>query len=87
MNESLRLAAWLDANAKHMRYEEEMIQMKKAARVMRHLEREISSNIDALQSAHEMLAEMRKMIEEAGGVPKQETIGAAQRVPMSGLWR
>lgn len=87
MNESLRLAAWLDANAKHMKYEEEAVQMRKAARMMRHLEREIESNLDALQSAHEMLAEMRKMLEEVAGVSKQETVGEAKRLPVPGLWR
>jgi predicted nucleic acid-binding Zn-ribbon protein len=84
MNEALRLAAWLDANAKHMKYEEEQIQMRKAARELRSLDREIKSNLDALQSAHEMLAEMRKMLED---VSKQEAVGSGPRIPMPGLWR
>lgn len=84
MNNALRLAAWLDANSKHMRYEEEAIQMRKAAKELRSLDKEIKSNLDALQSAREMLAEMRKMIED---VQKQETAGIGQGVPMPVLWR
>jgi len=84
MNEAARLAAWLDANAKHMKYEDEQIQMRKAARELRSLDREIKSNLDALQSAHEMLAEMRKMLED---VSKQEAVRGGPRIPMPGLWR
>lgn len=87
MNESLRIAAWLDANAKHMKYEEERVQMHKAARMIRILENEINSNLDALQKAHDILGEMKAFIQEAAGVPKQEAIREAQRFTMPSLWR
>jgi hypothetical protein len=84
MNEASRLAAWLEANAKHMDYEEEAIQMRKAARQLRRLEEEVKANLEALQSAHEMLAEMRKVLE---GVSKQEATGDRKRFSLSMLWR
>jgi hypothetical protein len=87
MNESLRLAAWLSANAKHMRYQPESEQMIKAARQLRILDVEINSNIKALEQAQKMLAEMRAMLEEVSGVPEQEIIRALARIPVSGLWR
>ena len=87
MNESLRSAAWLDANAKHMKYEEERIQMHNAARIIRVLEREIQSNLDALQKAHEILSEMRDFVEEAAGVQKQKVVRETPRITMSSLWR
>lgn len=84
MNEASRLAAWLEANAKHMDYEEEAIQMRKAAMQLRRLEEEVKANLEALQSAHEMLAEMRKVLE---GVSKQEATGDRKRFSLSMLWR
>lgn len=87
MNEPLRIAAWLDANAKHMKYEEERIQMHKAARIIRTLEKEVQSDLEALQKAHEMLSEMKSFIQEAADVSKQEAVREAPRVTMSSLWR
>ena len=87
MNESMRVAAWLDANAKHMKYEEERTQMHKAARIIRVLEKEIQSNLDALQKAHEILAEMKGFVEEAAGVQKQKVVRETPRITMSSLWR
>ena len=87
MNESLRLAAWLSANAKHMRYQPESDQMMKAARQLRILDAEINSNIKALGQAQKMLAEMRAMLEEVSGVPEQEIVRALARIPVSGLLR
>ena len=87
MNESLRLAAWLDANAKHMKYEDERVQMHRAAKVIRALEQEIHSNLDALQKAHEILAEMKSFVEEAAGVQKQKAFRETPRFTVSSLWR
>jgi aspartate-semialdehyde dehydrogenase len=87
MNDSLRLAAWLSANAKHMRYEQESAQMKLAARQLRVLDAEINSNIKALKEAQKMLAEMRAMLEEVSGVPEQEVARTITRVPVSIVWR
>lgn len=87
MNESLRVAAWLDANAKHMKYDDERVQMHKAAKIIRILEREIESNLDALQTAHEMLAEMKSFIQEAAGVQEQKAVREATRLSMPSLWR
>ena len=87
MNESLRLATWLTANAKHMRYQPESEQMIKAARQLRSLDSEIDSNIKALEQARKMLAEMRAMLEEVSGVPEQEVVRALTRVTVPVLWR
>lgn len=87
MNEALRLAAWLDANAKHMKYDEERIQMHKAAKMIRGLEKEVQSDLEALQKAHEMLAEMKHFIQEAAGVQKQEASGSGKGVTLPVLWR
>lgn len=64
MSEALRLAAWLTAHAKFMKYEEERIEMMKAARMLRSFENEINSNLEALRKARDLLSEMRKMIED-----------------------
>ena len=87
MNESKRLAAWLDAHAKYMKHQDEQSEMRRAARRLRSLDHEIQSNLDALQKAHEMLAEMKSMLQEVAGVPKQEDPGEAKRVALSGMWR
>ena len=84
MNEAKRLAAWLDANAKHMKYEEEAIQMRKAARLIRSMERDIEANIDALEKAHEMLQEIKGFIHE---LSEQETAGGRKRISLPVLWR
>ena len=99
MNESLRLAAWLSANAKHMRYQPESEQMVKASRQLHILDAEIYSNIKTLEKAQKMLVEMRAMIEEAqkmvadmravlkevSGVPEQEIVREVTGVPVSSL--
>ena len=59
MNESFRLAAWLDAHAKYMKFEEERIEMRRAARALRSMENEIIGNLEALQKAHELLKEVK----------------------------
>lgn len=59
MNESFRLAAWLDAHAKFMKHQEEQNEMRRAARTLRSLENEILSNLEALQSAHKTLKEIK----------------------------
>lgn len=87
MKESKRLAAWLDAHAKYMKHQDEQSEMRRAARQLRSLEHEIESNLDALQKAHEMLAEMKSMLQEVAGVPKQEAPREAKRITLSGLWR
>ena len=84
MNEAVRLAAWLDANAKHMKYEDEQVQMRKAARELRNLNREIQSNLEALQKAKTMLQEIKGLAYE---LSKQEAPGGGQRLPLPGLWR
>lgn len=84
MNEAIRLAAWLDANAKHMKYEEEAIQMRKAARELRNLNREIQSNLEALNKAKTMLQEIKGLAYE---LSKQETPGGGKRIALPGLWR
>lgn len=85
MNGTLRLAAWLEANAKHMKFEDERIQMCRAARELRSLDREIKSNLDALQEAHEALALARKKLN--GDISEQEITRTVAGVPVSGLWR
>jgi hypothetical protein len=101
MNESLRLAAWLSANAKHMRYQQESDHMMKASRQLRMLDSEIYSNIKTLEKAQKILIEMRAMLEEGqkmvadmrnmlkevSGVPEQEIVREVTGVPVSGLWR
>jgi hypothetical protein len=84
MNQTLRLAAWLEANAKHMKFQDEHVQMIRAARELRNLDREISSNLQALQGAHEILAEMKKMLLEVadGKLSEQEIIRSGQRLSM-----
>ena len=84
MNEAVRLAAWLDANAKHMKYEDEQVQMRKAARELRNLNREIQSNLEALQKAKTMLQEIKGLAYE---LSKQEAPGGGQRLSLPGLWR
>lgn len=84
MNEAVRLAAWLEANAKHMKYEEEQIQMIKAARELRTLNREIQSNLEALNKAKTMLQEIKGLAYE---LSKQETPGGGKRIALPGLWR
>lgn len=89
MNQTLRLAAWLEANAKHMKFQDEHTQMIRAARELRTLDKEIKSNLDALQSAREMLAEMKKMLLEAadGKLQEQEIIRSSQRLSLPVVWR
>lgn len=84
MNEAIRLAAWLEANAKHMKYEEEQIQMIKAARELRTLNREIQSNLEALNKAKTMLQEIKGLAYE---LSKQEAPGGGKRIALPGLWR
>lgn len=59
LDSAKRLAAWLDANAKHMKYEEEAVQMRKAAQMLRFLDNEVSNNLESLAKAHEMLREIK----------------------------
>lgn len=86
MNQTLRLAAWLEANAKHMKFQDEHVQMIRAARELRNLDREISSNLQALQGAHEMLAEMKKMLIEVADID-QEVTRNGKKVLLPALWR
>ena len=87
LDEALRLAAWLQANAKHMKYEDERVQMIKAARMLRFLDSEINNNLESLCKARTMLAEMKEMLEKVYGLPKQEAPGSGKGVSMSSLWR
>lgn len=41
MTEALRMAAWLEANAKYMKYTDEISEMRRAARIMRELHYEL----------------------------------------------
>ena len=41
MSEALRMAAWLEANAKYMKYQNEIAEMRRAARIMRELHNEL----------------------------------------------
>ena len=41
MSEALRMAAWLDANAKYMKYQNEIAEMRRAARIIRELHDEL----------------------------------------------
>jgi hypothetical protein len=84
MNENLRLSTWLRANAKHMKFEEERLEMIRAARALVKLDQEVSANLKALESAHEIMKEMRGMLED---VSKQEAVGAGPRFSMPKLWR
>jgi len=86
MNQTLRLAAWLEANAKHMNFQDEHVQMIRAAKELRNLDREISSNLKALQGAHEMLAEMKKMLIEVTDID-QEVTRNGKKVLLPTLWR
>jgi len=86
MNQTLRLAAWLEANAKHMNFQDEHVQMIRAAKELRNLDREISSNLKALQGAHEMLAEMKKMLIEVTDID-QEVTRNGKKVLLPALWR
>jgi len=86
MNQTLRLAAWLEANAKHMNFQDEHVQMIRAAKELRNLDREISSNLKALQGAHEMLAEMKKMLIEFTDID-QEVTRNGKKVLLPTLWR
>ena len=87
LDEALRLAAWLDANAKHMEYEDEAVQMRKAANMLRFLDSEVNNNLESLRKAREMLAEMKDMLEKVYGLPKQEAPGSGKGVALPGLWR
>ena len=89
MNQTLKLAAWLEANAKHMEYQDEHVQMMRAAKELRTLDREIKSNLDALQGARDMLSEMKKMLLEAadGKLQEQEIIRSGQRLSLPVVWR
>ncbi len=41
MSEALRMAAWLEANAKYMKYTNEIAEMRRAARIIRELHDEL----------------------------------------------
>ena len=41
MSEALRMAAWLEANAKYMKFQNEIAEMRRAARIMRELHDEL----------------------------------------------
>lgn len=86
MNQTLKLAAWLEANAKHMEYQDEHVQMMRAAKELRTLDQEIKSNLDALQGAREMLAEMKKMLIEVADID-QEVTRNGKKVLLPALWR
>lgn len=86
MNEALRLSAWLRANAKHMKYEEERVQMIKAAKMLQFLDAEIHNNLNSLQRARDLLVSMREMIEKANELQKQEAARGGQGRPVSSLW-
>ena len=77
MNESLRLAAWLDANAKHMPMDE-AAQMHKAAIELRYLSDQVllmNGQIliqkNMIHTADGLITDMRKMLEAAGELPQQ----------------
>lgn len=83
MSEALRLAAWLDANSKHMEYEDEAVHMRKAAKELRTLDREIKSNLEALQKAKDALSGSREFSAElfailANELSKQAPSGSGE---------
>lgn len=84
MNEVHRLAAWLVANAKHLKCREEQQEMLRAARMLRIMDREIEKNLDALQEAHTLLKEARDFANE---LSKQETLGSRPLLTVPSLWR
>ena len=84
MNEAYRLAAWLKANSKHMKFSDERVEMIKAAQMLRMLEDDRVASLEALYKARQTLSEVRGMINE---LPKQEALGDSPRVSMSALWR
>ncbi len=83
MNEAYRLAVWLKANAKHMKFEEERIEMLKAAQMLQMLEDDRIASLETLYKAHQTLSEVRGLINE---LPKQEALGDSPRVSMPTLW-
>lgn len=89
MNQTLMLAAWLDANAKHMKYEQESVQMRKAAKELRLLDQEVKECLDSLKEAYEMLSDIRKALEKANDdkLSQQEATGNSERVSVPMLWR
>jgi len=84
MNEAHRLAAWLKANAKHMKFDDERLEMIKASQMLRMLEDDRIASLEALYKARQTLSEVRGMINE---LPKQEAFGSSPGVSMSTLWR
>jgi hypothetical protein len=83
MNEAYRLAAWLKANAKHMKFEGERLEMIKAAQMLRMLEDDRIASLEALYKAQQTLSEVRGLINE---LPKQEALGDSPRISVPTLW-
>ena len=79
MNEAYRLAAWLRANAKHMKYSEERTEMIKAARMLTSLEDDRIQSLEALLKAKKTLTELKGLIYE---LPKQEAPGDRPRLSL-----
>lgn len=72
MNEARRLAAWLDANAKHLPMDE-AAQMHKAANHLRFMNDQLAAQKDLIKTADGLIVDMRRMLEAVGELPKQET--------------
>ena len=79
MNEAYRLAAWLRANAKHMKYDDERSQMIKAARLLTELEDDRIQSLESLLKAKKTLTELKGLIYE---LPKQEAPGDRPRLSL-----
>ena len=83
MNESLRLAAWLEAHAKYMHVDEQP-EMMKAARLIRLLEADVNLMRDGLLRAQKAVQEIKGMVNE---LSQQEDPGSSPGKPVSALWR
>ena len=79
MNEAYRLAAWLRANAKHMKYSEERAEMIKAARMLTALEDDRIQVLKHLSKTQDTLAQLKGLINE---LPKQEAPGGRPRLSL-----
>lgn len=82
MNEARRLSAWLRANAKHMKFEDERTEMIRAAKMLDFLEDDRLASLDALVLATKTLAEVKGLISE---LPKQEALGSYPRITLPAL--
>ena len=75
MTEALRMVAWLEANAKYMKYPNEIAEMRRAARIMRELNDELQKQKAVRDGKRKSLPTLWRQGWDGGGSPLQSATG------------